>query len=190
MMRKVYIITFMLVIGLLLVSCETEVENHAGTRDYYPNADQSEWIYKDVISENEFTYRLNGTAQHSQAGEVQVLEITYSGNTSKRYVLVTDEMAVLYFDLTSDARYELLHFPINVGDTWNWVCGTVEYSAVVQGREEVNTEAGDFADCFKVQYSCEGSPVDTIWYANGVGMVREAFGNDYDLKLKSYNFPP
>jgi len=29
-----------------------------------------------------------------------------------------------------------------------------------------------------------------MWYANGVGMVREAFGNDYDLKLKSYSFPP
>ncbi|MGQ9706530.1 MAG: hypothetical protein ACUVWP_05940 [bacterium] len=196
-MNRILLLSLFIISILLFFSCEEEPLPEIFI--YYPNPDQSEWNYIDVIANDEWNYKLNGTAYHQIYGPVQVLEITYQNNTEQRYVQLVDEdsdgktdLVVFYYNLDTDARIVWLKYTdgkINVNDKWEWEIQGIKYNAVVLAKETVNVPAGKFTNCIKVQYSSGGEVIDVIWFANKVGIVRDALGTDYDLQLKSYNIP-
>jgi len=192
-MKKNLLISLFVVVISILITCE---QQPPVTHNYYPNKDQSEWLYKDVILDKEYLEKLNGTDTHALYGPVQVLEITSDNKTDKRYIQLVDsdgdgntDVVIFYYDLKTDARTELIHYPATVGQKWSWKVGDITYNGEVIAMETVTVEAGTFKNCPKIQYSYGGQVQDVEWFADGVGMVRDALESYYDWQLKSWTFP-
>ena len=193
MKRLMYLLTAFAILSVLFITCEKE--GGGGTTGYYPHKDQSTWVYYDNINEVDWTWKFNGTNTHDTVGEVQVLEITIGvQEASEIYVKVTDNDVTFYYDLSDDKyKWVLLKFPLSVGKEWNWTMTSegqdLNMSAKVEKEEKINVSAGEFP-CFKVTYSQEGTPVESMWFSNGTGIVKDKHLYDfYDLELKSFNEP-
>ncbi|MGQ9706991.1 MAG: TapB family protein [bacterium] len=199
MKRLTFIFITLAILSLLFIACEKEGNggNGGGETGYYPHKDQSTWIYYDNVSQVDVTWKFNGTKTHDIVGEVQVLEITSGAQTqgtSEIYIKVTENDVTIYYDLSDDKyKWVVLKFPLSVGKEWNWVLTyegqDTNMSAKVEKEEKINVPAGEFT-CFKVTYSSEGIPVESIWFANGTGIVKDKqLYDEYDLDLKSFNEP-
>jgi len=192
-MKRILLISLFVVSLSLLITCETQPPV---TYNYFPNKDQSEWKYIDKINNTEYVYKLNGTAVHEIYGNVQVLEITYLGIVYTRYIQLVDEdndgktdIVIFFYTLDTDERVELLRYPVTVGKTWSWKVGELTNNAVVKALETVEVPLGKYYNCPKIQYSTGGQVFDVMWYADGVGMIRDALETNYDIQLESYTDP-
>jgi len=193
MKRLTYFLTALAILSILLIACEKT--GGGGGTNYFPNKDQTVWTFTDDYGNYyDITYKLNGTINHSTAGEVQIINVTSGDQTWDVYLKVTTSGVTLYFDLDSDDRWELLHYPIKVNDTWSWTSGGYNWSAKVEVEEKVQTPAGEFTS-LKISYKIEDSQSDIVWFNSGKGWVRDLYTDpedpsyNYDFKLKSFNQP-
>ncbi len=123
-----------------------------------------------------------------------------------------DNMALLLKPISSNEEWDVIKTKVNIKGMQNGeVQGTVDYTiietGIVLGTETVETAAGTFENCLKVQYQTEttviltpeesemnppGETVTTVWFAPNVGIVKihEKSGNLFlDMLPKDEGLP-
>lgn len=196
MKRSIITLVAIFALSFILLSSDCEEENGGVATNYFPHADQTTWVFDEVIEDETITMKLNGTENHATAGEVQVLEMTTGGETFYTYIKANDNGVTMYFDLTTDDRWEILRYPIKVGDTWHWDItyndenpeNDEEWHAEVLAEENVSVPAGEFT-ALKITLSSAGYVDETFWFASGTGWVRDYAEGYYDRQLRSFNQP-
>jgi len=76
-----------------------------------------------------------------------------------------------FLDEESNENVVVLQKPLEVGTSWDEPNGTRE---IVSIDATVDTPAGEFNNCIKIQISAEDSTLFE-YYKNGVGMVKREF---------------
>lgn len=157
------------------------------SQDYFPHTDQSQWHYDDISDDSQqedVVIKLNGTANHDSAGELQVLEIYFDTIlTHTFYVNVDVNGVVVYFDLSETDNVVLLKYPLAVGNTWTFAYEDSVYIAEVITIEDVVVPAGIFNDCLRIDYYpyyedyYDEEKEGTIWFHAETGMIQ-----GYDLR--------
>lgn len=216
-MKRVLIslIPTIIILSIFVVACDEGAGG--GGEEFYPTPDGANWIYDiwemdtyssdsensnlgllNVISnyattqEDQLTMRINGTAQHQTAGNVDILEGAIDGSEFAilYYIFVDQNEGRWYYALDDDTHWLLLKFPLTSGKTWNFDLYGLTYEAKIIGEESVTVPAGTFDNCIKIEYKYEGILVDRIWFSANVGMVRIYEPMSYvDLQLSIYNLP-
>ena len=123
-----------------------------------------------------------------------------------------DKMSMLIKPTVANEEWDVIKINANIEVTQNGeVLGTLDYSiietGIVLGTETVETAAGTFENCLKVQYQTEttviltpeesemnppGETVTTVWFAPNVGIVKihEKTGNMFlDMIPKDEDIP-
>ena len=200
-MKRAIIVLALSAIGLFSLSCDGDNGGDGGAFSY-PHPDGGRWTYDTDITttayEYAFQYQINGTYNHPTAGTVQRVDCyEYDPGTQHwdyyetYYLLVTDN-EVRYYQGVTDYHEIMLKLPPSVGQEWNYHSDDTDYTAKVIAQEDVSVPAGSFNDCYKVEYSHQGSVLLNIWYAGGVGGfwgVQLEWRGYFSATLSSYNLP-
>ena len=198
-MKRVIVFLALSAIGLFSLSCE---QVGVIVPFSYPHPEGGRWVYGRDVTTTAYQdieyFQINGTYNHPTAGTVQRLdEYNYDPNTQEwvyintYYLLVTSNEVRYYYDDTNNHDIPL-KLPPSINQEWNFSSYDTYYTAKVIAQENVTVPAGSFNNCYKVQYSHQGSAYLNVWFANGIGGiygVQVEWIGDVTWTLSSYNLP-
>ncbi len=202
---------FLLLLVLLLQSCSYENPYIARIRSNYFPIDKtgSFWIYRNENgSEKYIEVKENPNNLTKDGKEVIILEENYNEAywyKDNGYISRYREIQVDFNgQLTAvESRWQnYIEIPLVKGNSWNdsWndtlvllnepLYRTDNLNATVQTFETLNTEAGEFKNCYKIKFTVLEEIRSEIigdslfqetyyeWYAPGVGLVKSAKSNE------------
>jgi hypothetical protein len=136
--------------------------------DYLPVALGNSWSYIDPEDPSDSdSINITGTAKLSNG---KTVFITTVSDGDKGYLSRTANSLILFHQTLNDLQGELIYSPpIKVGTTWQGREG----EAKVVTQETVNTPAGIFSDCFRIDINViDNHRYYSVWLAKNVGPVR------------------
>jgi len=159
-------------ISVIVISCNTScgAGDDVINADYLPITVGSSWTFIDPerpkASESIF---ITGTTKLSN-GKTAFISTTSDGEES--YLSRTANNFILFHQTINDLQGELIYSPpIKVGTTWQGREG----EARVVTQETVNTPAGIFPNCFRIDVNVvDDNNYYSIWLAKNVGPVKLA----------------
>lgn len=184
MKRTIYLaITASILFSLALGGCAPQADTSPVPGDYFPIAAGSSWDYAGDGNEyaafkQEMPYTRDSQAQ---------LYIDNGGTMATKIVEITDDAVTqLYFEgeqydqenllekgFSSDEKEVLIKTPLQAGTVWNNQGSSREIMSL---EENVETPAGTFADCLKIEITQpDSTAVVYEYYAPGVGLVLREF---------------
>lgn len=187
-MRK--LLTIILVIAVIL-SCD-QFFDQDDKKDFYPLADKNVWVYDGDDGEQTWTeaYLIDGTTTHYNGYTVYIEEAYIDGEHQagyNSYLHQDDSGLYIYYFLDTDTYFQLLKFPLNLYDEWEFDYGIDTYSMQYASKETVDVPAGPFTDCYKVIARHNDEHYLTYWYKPGTGIVKYHYlDSEQILELKSF----
>lgn len=150
-----------------------------GTLDLYPSALGTKWVYAHEDGTNEHTREVTAsqekdgvttfTVTWKQAGQTQIWDLKKDANGV--YRLKQDSLAF-------DPPHKLLQPKMTEGEEWEseYTTGgrlTYKFVRSVGKAEQVKTPAGEFTAIPITSKDLNGNTLETtLWYADGVGLVK------------------
>ena len=190
----IYITIFVLLISFL-IGCGEDDAPTTLTPNYLPIEVGNYWTFFEPSDpENLGTISITGTTKLSNGQNVFIATTSDEyGSYGQGYLSRATKDLLLFHKALTDLQGELIYSPpIKVGTTWQGIEGAAE----VVTKETVNTPAGIFRDCFRIDVRVdEYSEYEyyAIWLAKNVGPVKLS-GIDrsdgifeYSIVLKSFS---
>lgn len=176
----------------------------APAADYFPLQEGNQWSYS-MSTGMTMTVTVVGYAQVG-AARCAVVETRMGWQTQREYLAADAEGVKAYMaeaqgqQMRYDPPVLRIKLPIQEGQTWTSTTTQPGMSITTTNRwlgpERVQTPAGTF-DCVRVQSSVtvpgQGSMVSVIYYADGIGAVRQTMqiaGQEMTALLTSTNVRP
>lgn len=138
--------------------------------DYLPIDVGNLWTFIDPENPRDsYTISIIGTTKLSNG---KPAFIATASDREKGYLSKAAADLILFHQAINDLQGELIYSPpIKVGTTWQGSQGEAE----VVAQEIVNSPAGIFQDCFRINVSVvDDNAYYSIWLANNVGPVKLA----------------
>lgn len=149
---------------------------------YFPLSTGSWWVYRSEDSDQasyrqDVLYSRGDRAQirvdNGAAVQMKVYSVDRSAVTLMHTASVNDEKTESYLDRQPNANRVLLKAPLRVGAKWvsdGWL------HEVVSVSDRVETPAGVFLDCLRIQaISPSGTPIVQRYHKKGIGLVRTEY---------------
>ena len=157
---------------IMIISCGADDELSVMSEDYLPLDIGNSWVF--INSENpdtQVTISITGITALSDGRTATVVTAVGDDDESdKGYVSKTADGLLLAHNEIDDLQGELFYIPdIKVGARWQ---GDRGREAEIVAREDVNTPAGRFQNCFRIDMLDDGDRFATVWLANNVGPVK------------------
>lgn len=204
-MNKIIRITFLIAFIMGLAACSSTAKNGSNTtpqtappitqensnppavqpssKDYFPSTPGSTWSYQG--SGNEFA-SFTRQILFSSANQIQMKESNGGTVSTSIYEFSEGALKRVYFQgesyqpvnllakgFKSNESMVILKEPLQTGKEWSTSSGQ---RRIVQTDAQVNTPAGVFNNCIKVDISEKNSSALTYeYYAKGVGLVKREF---------------
>jgi hypothetical protein len=178
-----------IIILLILINCD-KFFNQEDKNDFFPISDQNSWQYigRDPDITWRETYRINGTETHNNGYQVFIREHIYRGNPQPDEYLYQDDSGLyIYYFLDVDTPFQILKYPINVDDEWEFDYGIDTYNMEYASAGELTVPAGTFQDVYKIVAKHNKVEYLNYWYKPGIGILKYAW-LDYKevLELDEY----
>lgn len=186
----IYITIFAVLISLL-IGCGEDDDPKTITPNYLPIEVGNYWTFIEPdYPEESATIFITGTTKLSNGKTVFIAK---TDEDDKGYLSRAADDLLLFHKTLSHLQGELIYSPpIKVGTTWQGQEGEAE----VVAQETVNTPAGIFQNCFRINVRVDDDYDDvyySIWLAKNVGPVKLSFidtseGNVGDsIVLRNYS---
>ena len=162
-----------------MASCSSGEDVISG--DYLPIAVGNSWSFIDPEHPSDSgSIIISGTTKLSNGKTVFVTTVS---DGEKGYLSRTANSLILFHETLDDLQGELIYSPpIRVGTTWQGKEG----EARVVAQETVNTPAGIFFDCFRIDINVvDDDDYYSMWLAKNVGPVKMAVNNLSDGEIKA-----
>ena len=151
----------------------------ANLSQYFPLTKGSTWKYQGEGNEYAsfdrevlFIQENKGQIRENNGGTVSAAVFQVTDNKVTRIFFQGEAYGETNFlDEESNENVVVLQKPLEVGTSWDEPNGTRE---IVSIDTTVDTPAGEFKDCIKIQITAEDSTLFE-YYKNGVGMVKREF---------------
>ena len=169
--KSIISIIFVMLISSIL-SCGSDDELSVMSGDYLPLDIGNSWVFTNSEDpDTQLTVSITGiTALSDGRTATVVTAVEGDDEWDKGYVSKTAEGLLLAHSETDDLEGELFYIPtIKIGSRWE---GDRGWAAEVVAREDVNTPAGRFKNCFRLNMLDDGDKFATLWLANNVGPVK------------------
>lgn len=175
-------------IFVMLISFITSCGDDDGliSGDYLPIEVGNSWSFINVEDpEDPDSISIIGTTKLSNGKTVFIAETlnTSNRNREKGYLSRAADGFLLFHQAIDDLHGELIYSPpIKVGTTWQGSEGKAE----VVAQETVNTAAGVFQNCFRLNLSIDryNNSYFSIWLARNVGPVKFSVFDASDGELE------
>jgi len=181
-MRSTLVVLSLLSFVMIISDCGDEGEE-AALQDYCPFAVGNLWYYAYTITleSQDTTLSATGDIRMEIVGDtmlingqdvfIQEMYVSMMGNVDQYtyYIAETDTSILRYYSLMDTTPEVLLELPLETGNSWT-VSGY--QTASVKGRKYVSVPAGNYSNCWEIEYTAYG---DTAYdyYAANVGLIKE-----------------
>ena len=151
----------------------------------FPDSIGNKWIYKHTNASNTDTIEIEVVKRqiflNNTYSNVWVYRYKPYGEVDTMYeVRTTDSLSFYYSPTYLVSKYKL---PISVGDIDTLPMNALDVTTIT-GPANITVPASSFGDCLQADhlqsYIFNSSAVDTMWYKDGVGMVKK-IQHDYSL---------
>lgn len=182
----IYITIFAVLISLL-IGCGEDDDPKIITPDYLPIEVGNYWTFIEPdYPEDPGTISITGTTLLSNGKTVFIAAATDEyGSDDSGYLSQAASDLLLFHKTLNDLQGELIYSPpIKVGTTWQGQQGEAE----VVAQETVNTPAGVFQNCFRVNVRVHDDYDDvyySIWLAKNVGPVKLVVIDTFDGQIET-----
>lgn len=166
-MRKIILTLAILTFSLISLSCVTKAP-------LYPLKVENVWVFEDDKG-NLLTYKIVGAKDNADKGvKLYHLGTFTEGTMGKVDYYFQNEEGLFYYDtLKSEEPITALKYPLEEGTEWTYGEGDTAINFKVLGKEEVSVPAGDFKDCFKIEFKpVSGTLIMNEWFCPQVGFVK------------------
>ncbi|MDE0683851.1 MAG: hypothetical protein OXI63_13115 [Candidatus Poribacteria bacterium] len=166
-----------------IMSCGGDDDELVIKDNHLPIKVGNSWTFIDpeYPKDNPVTITITGTTRLSNGKTAFVASDDYS----KGYVSRAADDLLLFHEAINDLQGELIYSPpIKVGTTWQGRQGEAEIIA----QETVNTPAGIFQNCFRINVRVVDDYDDdyyVIWLAKNVGPIKIAEIYNWDGGIRS-----
>lgn len=158
-----------------------------GDKDYHPLTVGNIWKYdittitvqttRTDTTHTTTTTTITGTDKLSDEKEVFVVTTTVGSTTTTSYELEENDFILGYSSKTDTMPDTLLALPLEDGKTWvvTTYAPSGEITAKVTGKGDATVEAGEYKDCWILEYSYPSAAnyvSNKTWVADGVGGVK------------------
>ena len=163
-----------------IIGCGGDDDPQTLSSGYLPIEVGNSWIFVDPeYPEDSGIISITGTTKLSNSKTVFIAKTDENG---KGYLSQAANDLLLFHETLSDLQGELIYSPpIKVGTTWQGQQGEAE----VVAQETVNTPAGIFQDCFRINARIiDDYDYYSVWLAKDVGPVKlaEIDGGDGEIE--------
>ncbi len=165
----IYIAIFAVLISFT-IGCGGDDEPETLSTDYLPIEIGNSWIFIDPeFPVDSGSISIIGTTKLSNG---KTVFIAATEENDKGYLSSAADDLLLFHETLDDLQGELIYSPpIKVGTTWQGQQGEAE----VVAQETVNTPAGIFQDCFRINVRVvDDYNYYSVWLAKDVGPVKIA----------------
>ena len=156
-----------------IISCGSDDDPSIMGDDYLPLDIGNSWVFiNPEYPDAHTTISITGITTLSDGRTATVVTAVGDGDEEgdKGYVSKTVDGLLLAHAEIDDLHGELFYIPtIEVGTRWE---GDRGRGAEVIAREDANTPAGVFQNCFRIDVLDEGDRFATVWIAKNVGPIK------------------
>ncbi|MFC2173672.1 hypothetical protein ACFLU6_13740 [Acidobacteriota bacterium] len=187
--------------AVLLATLSACTQEQEGERDYTPLSKGSRWEYTVKALSPVFT-RYEGTAETLITGKETIQGKEYYKFVTEYEGVANLKQTVSYFRKGPDGYYRIggkekdkpetlmIPFPHSLGQKWIAEAPGGDMNCTLETFATVNVPGGKFKKCLGISYKGTGSLEGNIYYAPGVGRVKDAYkeigGWEIDFRLKYY----
>ena len=171
----------------LIMSCGSDDDQVIITENHLPIAVGNFWTFIDIdpgyFNDDSGSIFITGTTKLSNGKTAFIAEVTDEYGNDRGYLSRAANDLLLFHKALNDLQGELIYSPpIKVGTTWQGREGEAE--VIVQ--ETVNTPAGIFQNCFRINVRVvDDNDYYSIWLAKDVGPVKLAVIDTRDGEIES-----
>lgn len=176
-MRKVILSIAIISFILLSVSC--------GPKSLpFPLKEENAWIYEDKDG-NMLTYKIVGSKMNKEKEQILYHYGTFREGTMGKidYYFQTEEGLFYYDKLTSKKAIPSLKYPLKEGAEWSYGEGESKINFKVLAVEDVSVPAGDFNDCYKIEYKIASGDFSMVeWFCPQIGFIKFKITKQVEVK--------
>ncbi len=153
-----------------IMGCGADDEMVVMSEEYLPLDVGNSWIFNDG-SGGTISVAITGIAGLSDGRTATIVTAGFGDEEDEKgYVSRTTDGLLFAHSAMNDLQGELFYVsPIKVGTRWEGEDGR---GAEVVAQENVNTPAGRFQNCFRINILDDGEMEAVVWLANNVGPVK------------------
>jgi len=177
-----------LIVLMIITGCD-QFFDQARRGEFYPLSDGNEWIYRGSDDQGawEERYMINGTTKHYGGFTVYVEEWYYNNTPQPPSYLYQDDSGLyIYYFLDSYTYFQLLKFPLELNNEWEFDYGIDTYEMKYTAIEDVVVPAGTFTDTYRVLAKHNKEPYLIYWYKMGIGIIKYEWIGEEVLELRAY----
>jgi hypothetical protein len=172
------LISLLIILSFLIVSFSC-----GPTTLPFPLNEENQWVFESDSGIT--TYKIVGSKENEEKG-VHLFHMGRfkEGTMGKIDYYFQNEEGLFYYDtLKSKNPITALKYPLEEGTEWSYGKGENQVTFKIIGIEDVSVPAGDFTDCYKIEYKTKSGSVSMLeWFKPQIGFVKYEITQKVEVK--------